>query len=256
MKKWLRRSVETKAHPFVVATYEEKVGWADAEAASEMASALDESTASREFIEHASRRRGWDVDKARLVYIAEMQPDNISVKKGKFGEVLHGAILEQFWGVVVVSHRYRYSQDPNVSPHGPDIIALMPQDGGGNERIMYGETKLRTSADGSTLNNALAQLEKIQGGDKPLSLKSILQVLSDTDPQLFYRVAQAADNKTLDPHYRIGAIFEANCWSDRQFQQIKDNRARRINLGVDVVKIGSLNDLIEESYSKVGRSNA
>ena len=256
MKEWLSRSVESRAYPFVVATPVEKVGWANAGAASEMASALDDSTASVEFIERMSRRGGWDVDGARSAHIAEMQPDNDNVKKGKFGEVLHGAILEQFCGMVVICHRYRYSPDPNISPPGMDIIALVPQGAGGSERAVYGETKLRTGADGNVLGKALGQLEKSQSDNDPPSLKSTLQALSDADPPLFDRVMQAAGDNAPDPHYRIGVIFEARYWSDIQLGRIKSSRVRRINLEVDIVKIESLGGLIEESYSKVGRSNA
>lgn len=256
MKEWLSRSVESRTYPFVVATYVEKVGWANAGAASEMASALDDSTASVEFIERMSRRMGWDADRARSAYIAEMQPDNDNVRKGKFGEVLHGAILEQFCGMVVICHRYRHSPDPNISPPGIDIIALAPQGVGGGEGVVYGETKLRTSADGGVLGRALKQLEKLRGANEPPSLKSTLQALSDTNPLLFDRVMQAVGSKAPDPHYRIGVIFEAKRWSDLQLRQINGTRARGMNLEVDVVKIESLGDLIEESYSKVGSSNA
>ena len=91
MKEWLAQSVEGRAYPFVVATYVEKVGWASAGASCEMARLLGKSTASPEFIERVSSRRGWGEDRARATYVAEMQPDNDAVKKGKFGEVLHGA---------------------------------------------------------------------------------------------------------------------------------------------------------------------
>lgn len=252
MKEWLGQSVEEHAYPFVVATYVEKVGWAIAGAACEMARLLGESTASPEFIERVSSRRGWDEGRARTAYMAEMQPDNDAVKKGKFGEVLHGAVLEEFFGMAIVHHRHRYNPNPDTSPPGLDIIALMPQDGG--ERLVYAETKLRTSADGGTLAKALGQLARTASASHPPSLKSALQALSDTGSPLFDRVMQAVDSREAPPHYRIGAIFEARHWSDSHLQSIKDNPdAQRMDLAVDVVKITSLGSLIDGAYSSVGR---
>ena len=221
--------------------------------ASEMAALLSESTASHEFIERISRNKGWDENKSKAIYIAEMQPDNDNVKKGKFGEVLHGAILEQFCGMAVACHRYRHSPDPNVSPPGLDIIALVPHDSGDGERIVYVETKIRLSADSGALVTALEQLAKTQSARRPPSLKSTMHVLSDANSPLFERVLRATDDEALDPHYRIGVIFEAEHWSDSQLQQIVNKRVIQLmDLGVDVVKIRSLGCLIKESYAKVG----
>ena len=253
MKEWLDQSVEGHAYPFVVATYVEKVGWAGAGAAREMARLLGESTASPEFIERVSSRRGWDKGRARATFVAEMQPGNDAVKKGKFGEVLHGAVLEEFCGMVVVYHRYRYNPNPDTSPPGLDTIALMPRDGG-DERLVYSETKLRTGADGGTLAKALGQLTRTASAGHPPSLKALLQALSDTDSPLFDRVMQVADNRVTPPHYRIGVIFEAKHWSDSYLRMIKDNHgAQRMDLAVDVVKIASLGSLINDAYSSVGR---
>lgn len=257
MKEWLAQSVETRAYPFVVATYTEKVGWADAGAPSEMAVLLDESTASHGFIRRVSRKSGWDEGKARLAFIAEMQPNNDSVKKGKFGEVLHRAVLEQFCGMVVVCSRYRHNPSPDMSPPGLDIIALMPRDTSGVERVVFAETKLRTSADRGALAKALGQLVKARSASMQPSLKSTLQILSDANSPLFDRVMKAVDGRAPKPHYRIGAIFETGHWSDSLLLQLGANRnARRIDLAVDVIKIGALGCLIGDSYAKAGRSDA
>lgn len=195
--------------------------------------------------------------KARLAFIAEMQPNNDSVKKGKFGEVLHRAILEQFCGMVVVCSRYRHNPSPCTSPPGLDIIALMPRDASGVERVVFAETKLRTSADRGALAKALGQLVKARSATKQPSLKSTLQILSDADSPLFDRVMKAVDGRAPKPHCRIGAVFEARHWSDSLLLQIRSNRdAQCIDLAIDVVRIDALGGLIEDSYAKAGRSDA
>ena len=256
MKKWLSQSIEKDAYPFVVATYAEKIGWVSAEAADGMAALLAESTASQDLLERMSRRRGWDENKARSRYIVERQPTSDILRKGKFGEVLHGAILEEFCGMTVICHRYRYSPSPNISPPGLDIIALMPQADGDGERIVFVETKLRLNADARTLVNALAQLAKEQGVSEPQSLKSTLQVLSAADPRLYERVLQAVGSEAHKPHYRIGAVVEAKSWSNASLRQLKSipDRMQDMCFAVDVVKINALGDLIKESYVRVRRS--
>ena len=257
MKEWLALSVEGASYPFVVSMYAEKVGWASAGGAGEMAVLLDESTASPEFIERMSDRIGWDKAKARSSYIAEMQPTNDSVKKGKFGEVLHGAILEQFCGMVVVHHRHRYSPDPDTSPPGLDIIALKPRDGGSGEVIVYAETKLRINADSGVIAKALGQLARTGGVNEPPSLKSTLQALSSADPLLLNRIIAAVDDRESKPHYRIGVVLETKHWSDSYLRRIKDDPiVQRMDMAVDVVQIDALGDLIKESYANVGRSDA
>lgn len=253
MKQWLSRAVETRSYPFVVDTYIEKIGWTSAGVASEMGALLSESTASRKLIDRVSGIRGWNKKRAKTICIVEMQPDNDNVKKGKFGEVLHGAILEQFCGMVVACHRYQYSPDPNVSPPGLDIIALAPHDGGKGDRIVYAETKVRLNADGGALGKALGQLLKVRHKNLPGSLKTTMHALISTNPLLFERVVRATGVGAPNPHYRIGAIFEAKIWSDSQLRQIVNKYDKQcMNLTVDVVKIDALESLIKESYDKVG----
>lgn len=259
MKEWLTMSVEDRLHPFAVATYAEKVGWASAGAADEMAALLAKSTTSPEVVEHMSRRVGWDKGKARSRYVAERQPTRGTAKKGKFGEVLHEAVLEQFCGMLVICRRYRYmySPSPDTPPPGLDIIALAPLADGG-EVIVYAETKLRTgTGGGSALADALRQLAETQGVDDPPSLKSTMQYLRDADPLLYKRVLRAVANKNCRPHHRVGGILEAKHWSDAHLRQLKGvyDGIRDMILTVDVVKISSLDALIEESYSNAGRSD-
>ena len=249
MKKWLSQSIEKDAYPFVVATYVEKIGWASVDAADGMAALLAKSTVSQELLERMSRRRGWDENKARSRYIVDRQPTSDMLRKGKFGEVLHGAILEEFCGMTVICHRYRYSPSPNISPPGLDIIALVPQADGDGERIVFVETKLRLNAGARTLVNALTQLAREQGVDEPQSLKSTLQVLNVADPRLCERVLQAVDSEAHKPHYRIGAVVEAKSWSDTGLRQLKNipDGMQDMCLAADVVKINALGDLIKES---------
>lgn len=254
----MSQSIEKDAYPFVVATYVEKIGWASVDAADGMAALLAKSTVSQELLERMSRRRGWDENKARSRYIVDRQPTSDMLRKGKFGEVLHGAILEEFCGMTVICHRYRYSPSPNISPPGLDIIALVPQADGDGERIVFVETKLRLNAGARTLVNALTQLAREQGVDEPQSSKSTLQVLNVADPRLCERVLQAVDSEAHKPHYRIEAVVEAKSWSDTGLRQLKNipDGMQDMCLAVDVVKINALGDLIKESYVRVGRSVA
>lgn len=167
-------------------------------------------------------------------------------------------MLKQFCGMVVVCHKYRHGPAPNISPPGIDIIALMPQVGG-RERIVYAETKLRTNADGGVLTKALAQLakERSSADDKPMSLKSTLQGLHDTDRPLCDRVLEATGSGAPKPHYRIGAIFEAKHWSNHHLDRLEGSQnARGIDIAIDVVKINDLDGLIKESYDMVVGTNA
>lgn len=217
-----------------------------------MARLIAASTAGDEAVGAIAEQPGRGKKKTRDSLVVKRQPGNEGQKMGKFGEVFHAWILEEFQGMAVVTRKYRYNPSPSAPVHGIDLIALATMAGGGHERIVYAETKLRTVRDGGALIKARAGLATING-DRGIqaSLVAEMERLYTGDPGMFKRLVSAA-RRLKESHYRIGAVFEESAWSDSYLDRLdRAHDSGEFDMAVDVVKIGSLRDLVLESYKAV-----
>lgn len=252
MKGWLARQSGASGHGFGTEVYAEKKVWAAAGAPKIMARLLAASTADDETAGAIAEELGWSKKRVRDNLVTRRQPDNEGQRMGKFGEVLHAWILEEFQGMAVVTRRYRYNPTPNAAVHGVDLIALAAMGEGQGERIVYAETKLRTVRDGRALIRARAGLAKINGSRAlPPSLVAEMIRLRTGDPDMFKRLVRAA-RRQKESRYRIGAVFEESAWSDSYLDGLdRAHDPGEFDMTVDVVKIGSLRGLVLESYRRV-----
>ncbi len=252
MKGWLVQQSGASGHGFGTEVYAEKKGWAAAGAPKIMARLLAASTADDETAGAIAKELGWSKKRVRNSLVTKRQPDDEGQRMGKFGEVLHAGILEEFQGMAVVTRRYKYNPTPNAAVHGVDLIALAAIEGGQGERIVYAETKLRTVRDGGALIKARAGLAKINGSRVlPPSLVAEMIRLRTGDPDMFRRLVSAA-RRQKESRYRIGAVFEESAWSDSHLDGLdRAHDPGEFDMTVDIVKIGSLRGLVIESYRTV-----
>ena len=252
MKDWLAQQSGASGHGFGTEAYAEKKGWAAAGAPAIMARLLATSTADDETAGAIAEELGWSKKRVRDSLVTGRQPDDGGQRMGKFGEVLHAGILEEFQGMAVVTKRYRYNPTPNAAVHGVDLIALAAIGEGQGERIVYAETKLRTVRDGGALIKARTGLAKINDGrGLPPSLVAEMERLRTGDPRMFRRLVSAA-RRQKESRYRIGAVFEESAWSDSYLNGLdRAHDPGEFDMTVDVVRIKSLRGLVLESYKMV-----
>ena len=254
LKAWLDRQAADTTRGFAAILYVEKSGWRAAGADRSMARLLEESTAGDDMIKSACLVSGWPEDRVRHEMITARQPTGDSQRKGKFGEVLHAAILEEFFGMLIAVKKHRYNPAPNASPHGVDLIALHgPRGGaGGDECIVYAETKLRTSADPNVLRDSYESLAMTGGATVPAHLAAEMERLHGSDFGMFCRIARALFGRQ-PPRLRIGLVVESSQWSDAPLDRLAGSLGdTEDRLSVDIVSIGRLEDLIGDSYAGVG----
>ena len=252
MKSWLERQPPDTGHGFEVVAYLEKSGIDRGQAAEALAALLAESTADSGMIDEILRAIPWDRHVVASGMITDRQPTIQKQQRGKFGEVVHASILEQFDDMTVPVKRNRYSPAPNAPMHGIDIVAL-DKGAGGNERLVYAETKLRTGTDYGALTDAYGQLVEVSKRVIPARLAVDLAHAYKEDKDLFIRLLRAASGP-IPTHFRIGEIFEKSAWSDAYLDSLDDiHRARGLDMAVDAVKISDLAPLVEESYRRVAR---
>ena len=254
MKKWLERLPPDTGRSLAVARYAEKVGWSKSGVAVTMARLLADGTASPELADRLVREAGWSRQRVWDALVAKRQPAMERQQGGKFGEVLHAAILEEFDGMTVLVRRYRYTTAPDAPLHGLDIVALgrVGDKDDGAERIVFAETKLRNVGGSSALIEAYDQIDKIGAEILPSRLAADMELLMGSNTGVLERLLQAI--RRADPvHFRIGAIFESSAWSDSHMDGIDRKHAGSdLDVAVDVVTIGMLGDLVRESYLRVG----
>ena len=250
VKRWLERQPPDAGRGFAVVAYLEKAG-SDRELAAEAMAALwAESAADSGMISDILRAIPWDRRTVASSMISDRQPRKQRPQMGRFGEVLHAAILEQFDGMTVPVRRYRYDPAPDAPMHGTDIVALEKNADGG-ERLVYAETKLRTGADYGALPDAYSQLVDASRHAIPAQLAVDLAHVYKGDRDAFMRLLRAASGP-IPAHFRIGAIFEKSAWSATYLDRLGDiHGAHGLDMAVDTVKIADLAALVAESYRRV-----
>lgn len=250
---WLERLPSSAERSFAVSHYAERVGWSEAGAAGMMARLLVDSSASPELADRLMVDLGWSRQRVMDELASMRQPTGKTQQSGKFGEVLHAAILEEFDDMDILSMRYRYILAPNAPLHGPDIVALgrVGNDDTDDERIVVAETKLRNAGGRAALSDAYDQISKMDKRLLGSTLTGYMETLRGSDEDLLRRLLQAI--KRADPvHFRIGVIVESSQWSDSHLDGVGDrNENDDFDMAVDVVAIGMLDDLVHEAYIEV-----
>lgn len=248
MGEWLEERDAGKAHRFRVAFYDEREGWRAAGAAEAMASLLRVNSAGPGLVRDVERHSGWSKAHVRNLLAPSIQPAGSTQRQGKFGEVLHADILERFCAMIIPVKRHRYNPAPGTSPRGTDIVALGGPAEGGVERIVYAETKLRNSAVPAAMAEAHRALAATADEELPPSLKTVMEVLENSDADMYERVMEAS-LCGAGAHFRIGAVVERSAWKDGHLDRLeREQDANRLDLGVDVVKIGGVDELVDESF--------
>ena len=233
---------------FRVAIYDEREGWRTAGAADAMAALLRENSASPGLVRDIERYSRWGKARVRRLFASTIRPAGRTQRQGKFGEALHAYLLERFCSMIIPVKRHRYNPAPGASPQGTDIVALGRPAEGGDERIVYAETKLRNSAVPAALADAHKALAATAGEEIPPTLKAVMEVLRNSDTDMYMRVV-VASLCGAGAHFRIGAVVELSAWKDGHLGRLEQEQdEKKLDLGVDVVKIGGLDDLVDESF--------
>ena len=252
LKTWL--AAESKSDfAFAAVNYEERRAWDDS-TVENLGRIISDDTIDPGFLEKLATKLGWS-SKARSEYAKETQPQNSNLRKGKFGELLCGQILQEFHGYVIPVKRFRYQLTPEQSFPGTDIIAFKIKDNKISEMCMM-EAKLRTQHDSRAILGAYGQLDARKKGQILPSLKFILQRLYEIDHDMFSMVVEYGTEINPNDTYRIGAVYEKSHWNERYLKLLSDILNKpEIALTVDAVQIINLEKLVECTYENLGRRN-
>lgn len=252
LKDWLTSSSIDNTRLFDVIEYTEKSNWKDNSIVDILKIHLQENTVEKSFLDEVAKILDWDEDEIYRTFVAQSQPPGDLLRKGKFGEILHSEILLAFQNLEVPVKKFQYQITPASSLLGTDLILFKRIDEK-IEAIFYVETKVRTTRNTSALSEAYAELVTAQNEKIPSYLKFILKELYKEDKDLFKQFLEFGVEITPNDNFRIGGIYDSATWSDTSLTNLSNVHDRSmLNLTIDVIKINSLNELVNKSYEKLG----
>jgi hypothetical protein len=247
---WLSKSSVDSTRLFDVIFYTEKNSWQKITINKKMASLLESNTiVGREFLDEISSIVGWNHEKVYEVFVKQSQPTDENYQKGKFGEILHGEILTQFFNLMIPIKKYQYQFNPNTALHGTDLIAYS-KSGQKIEAYYFVETKLRTTSGKKALIDAFQQTIKTRDEKTPSYFKFMLNQLFKEDRTLHKLFLEYGVEISPKDHFRIGMVYDDSVWNDSYLDELLTVYDRSIsNLSIDLIKINSLNQLVQASYN-------
>ena len=213
---------------------------------------IRENTVDEEFLKYMQKKLKWDWGKIYATFVIESQPNHDNLKKGKFGEIFHGQILEEFYNYVIPIKKLQYQFTKDQSLTGTDMIAIKIKEEKITE-ICYVETKLRTSNDYSAISEAYKEIIQSKSSSMNSLLKFILKELYKTNKMLHSQLTEFISEMMHDDKFRIGAIFEKKIWRQKYIEKLNDCMQKSdFDLTVDIVKINNLEELVNNSYKAIG----
>ena len=91
----------------------------------------------------------------------DRRPGDENIRKGNFGEVLASEYLKQKEGYLIPVYRLRYSQHPNASPPGDDVLAFkLDRPKGSKKEVCITEVKVRNRFGSDAVKEAYEKIDK------------------------------------------------------------------------------------------------
>lgn len=244
------RRTDKKYTKFGVYDYKEKATPNIDKIQSELKELIVENTASKDLLEAVARKYGWEV--AYKKFIVDAQPKNLSIKKGKFGEILHGVILEEIWKYVIPLKKLQYGIARDSTLTGTDIYAVKTKDDKIQEICLI-ETKLRTYTDYPNAVESYNGLVTAINEKTPAILKFILKIVKKDNKNFFNMLLNYGIELQPRDKFRIGTIVESSEWSEKILENLEDEITHAtIDLQVDVVRINNLEKLVVDTFKSIG----
>jgi len=110
----------------------------------------------------------------------DRRPGDENIRKGNFGEVLASEYLKQKEGYLIPVYRLRYSQHPDASPPGDDVLAFkLDSQKGSKKEICITEVKVRNRFGSDAVKEAYEKIDKSYNGlrPRPKSLLFVIHIL-------------------------------------------------------------------------------
>lgn len=212
-----------------------------------------DNTMNYKLIEKISKKIGWSETFSK--FISPRLPKQDKMKKAKFGEMLEGEILENFFDFIIPIKKWRYAITSDESLHSIDVVAIK-NNGSEITEMSLVECKVTGGSDKRLVSKAYLQLRDDLDKELPPILSFILARLDENRHPLFEMFLDYCLKKTRgNDSYRISTVFDQQNWHEKSLENLNDIvKDSTSNLTVDVITIESLDDVITEIYKNNGWS--
>lgn len=204
------------------------------------------------FIAAASEELGWANVAEK---IKSSVPRRATNKRGRLGEALACALLEQFHGFLIPVQKHRYIITRDQSLPGTDAIAMRLDTEGAIAEVCFVESKLRTVADTAAALQGYNQLAQDYRDALPDMLMFVAHRLrSENHPleRAFFRyLRERSDNRDLDS-FGLFLVWEKDKWSETGLQNVEDSDPQLSPVHIHVVLINGLAHLVDQVFELAG----
>lgn len=212
-----------------------------------------DNTMDYDLIEKISKKIGWTETFSKFISPRLAKKDNM--KKGKFGEMLEGEILENFFDFIIPVKKWRYAITSDESLHSIDVVAIKNNDSEITEMSLV-ECKVTGGTDKKLVSKAYVQLMDDLDKEFPAILSFIIARLHENSHPLSEMFLDYCLKKTsINDSYRISTVFDKQNWDEKSLENLNDVVPESMsNLTVDVITIESLDTIISKIYENNGWS--
>jgi Cap4 SAVED domain len=202
------------------------------------------------FLADITNRLGW---RRAEQAVSQRLPRNARAQRGRFGEVLGVAMLEQLDGYVLPIQKAHFAITGGQSQPSTDAV-LLKLNSGSIVEVCFVESKLRTVRDRFAAVEGVRQLEADCAKDEHDMLLFTASRLYDQgdalyDPFLEYMASRSEES--IDS-FRLMLCYEDAVWTDEALDDLRDDEPSASPLTVHVTRVAELRKLVETIFDRVG----
>ncbi|HEX6806881.1 MAG TPA: Hachiman antiphage defense system protein HamA [Gemmatimonadaceae bacterium] len=187
--------------------------------------------------------------------VASRMPTQNNTKRGRFGEVVGVALLQELMNYVNPVEKGHFSITSDQSPPGTDAVLLM-LDGQSAvvTEVCFVESKLRTVRDANAAVEGATQLATDQEQDLPDMLLFVAARLYERGDPLFQPFAKYLGSRSTEhaDSSRLLLFYDSSVWQERVLENLRDAEPKLGRFGVVVTCLPNLRDLVAEVFSAAG----
>jgi hypothetical protein len=203
------------------------------------------------FLEDVTRRLGWQ--KAESL-VRQRLPENLSARRGRFGEVIGVFMLHQLKGYVVPIEKAHFAITGGQSQPSTDAVLLKVEDGKVRE-VCFVESKLRTGADNfAAVEGARQLLSDYQKETPDMLWFTAARLFERRDPlyEPFMAYLASREDMREKDTFRLLLFYDLLAWSEKSLSNLTDEEPTLRPLHVLVTRLDGLKELVQQIFERVG----
>ena len=212
---------------------------------------IRESAIDLAFLEDITRRLGWERAESM---VRQRLPENLSARRGRFGEVLGVFMLRQLKGYIIPIEKAHFAITGGQSQPSTDAV-LLKIEGNSVTEVCFVESKLRTGRDNFASVEGARQLKADYQKEMPDMLQFTAARLHDRrDPlyDLFMDYMASRQDVRDRDSFCLLLFYDSTMWSEQSLANLADDEPSVSPLQVLATRLAGLADLSQEIFGLVG----